>query len=491
MDIGNVNQLNTRIHHVAAVVGLIALLSALAFGCDDTSTPTPPPGTGGSTEGASGTTSADNISTQPANNGGTGATLAANGGTIAKAGAGGAAGGATAGSAATQASAGNGASGADGQSNVKVCVGKTASEYACNKAVLHKCDGKDGSTNPLLCKKGKNGQTGEELCKLAVESGSGQCAVCEPEEYQCTGQKLEKCQEDGQWKEEETCGAKEICSAANKTCGQCAKGEYQCDGEGNLNICSEDQSEYELANDGECGSPALCDVKNKKCLECDPAKPLICDEEDDEGKTLVNCSADGKKTTTACPGKCLDGKCVACIEDDDCEGSTECRPITCNTSNHTCAASSTLLSTGTACEGGVCNATGSCVECNIDSDCGGPTKKCTIGIGTCGERPPIEIIGTSSMYSVTVHPNYSLETAWTNTLTATNVTARKDLARCSECLGGTVPAGKSAATVITYTQSGTFCTTLALPNRSSYDLKFASTGGACDVTLRISASPSK
>jgi hypothetical protein len=356
--------------------------------------------------------------------------------------------------------------------------------------VLHTCDGKGNFIDSKLCKDGETGETGAALCAIGKENRNGKCAVCKPGKYRCTANNvLEKCDLLGEWREEEACTKEKVCSEQNESCGECIVGKFKCEDNGDLYQCGPSQSGFVPANK-KCGSFEKCNAETGACYGCDPKKPIACEEVSSgvKSKKIIKCSADGTATPTDCDSKtpiCVgDGKCIQCEDDKDCTGSTECRPVTCNTSTNTCvtgSASECRLSSGGK---GICNSSGTCIECNADADCRDPAKICTQT--TCRERPPIEIVGNSLLYTVTVHPLYSLkieEGTWAGTFT-TYINGTVNGRQCviqgtTNGCGQSLPATKTAVMTLTFSQVGSFNPCAADPlttGGTKYNLDFDNGG---------------
>jgi hypothetical protein len=90
--------------------------------------------------------------------------------------------------------------------------------------------------------------------------------VCVANVYSCEGADLHKCDAAGQSSPiAQTCNSAAHCQA-NGTMGQCLlcdPGDYRCSGS-LLQTCSADQLSFDLVED--CGDPTLCDKAGKTCL---------------------------------------------------------------------------------------------------------------------------------------------------------------------------------------------------------------------------------
>lgn len=119
--------------------------------------------------------------------------------------------------------------------------------------------------------------------------------------------------------------------------------------------------------DNQCVCPAGLD----KCgPDCCPAEAECCDNACCYGRCYGEelCCPAG---SIVCDGNCFPGDCC---DDSDCGGPCQF----CNSETRTCAP----VAAGEACDGGVCNPQGSCVECNSAADC---TNTNDCGIGICSD----------------------------------------------------------------------------------------------------------
>ena len=107
------------------------------------------------------------------------------------------------------------------------------------------------------------------------------------------------------------------------------------------------------ASDGDGGDGG--DASESMACERDPDACPLCS--DGDGCTLGD---EGD-------GVCVDGECVQCADDDDCEPT----PLTCReaycTDQHAC--STRPAETGSSCSGGFCNDEADCVDCALDENC--------------------------------------------------------------------------------------------------------------------------
>jgi hypothetical protein len=166
--------------------------------------------------------------------------------------------------------------------------------------------------------------------------------------------------------------------------GPCVVGDFQCVGD-DLFYCSEDGSGFVKVVT--CPVSGLCDAETGQCDACAP-NSAVCKSEIE----LSVCSPDGQEVTdTPCSGAtpyCAAGAdgdaCVECLSAADClEFATECAAAAC-TATGTCGIAP--LQSGTPCgplgEGGTCNGSGQCVFCDPgDTKCDGSVPATCDGAG--------------------------------------------------------------------------------------------------------------
>jgi len=100
--------------------------------------------------------------------------------------------------------------------------------------------------------------------------------------------------------------------------------------------------------DGDASESMACERDPDACPLCSDGDSCALGEEEDDGV-------------------CVDGECVQCADDDDCEPTPlSCREAYC-TDRHAC--STRPVANGSACSGGFCNDEADCVECAIDENC--------------------------------------------------------------------------------------------------------------------------
>src|SRR4030095_760807 len=129
----------------------------------------------------------------------------------------------------------------------------------------------------------------------------------------------------------------------------------------------------DCTTDADCSS-GVCDETSGKCVacllnsDCSGSTP-ICDT---STNTCVPCTGDPQ-----CGGGVCDepnGTCVECVASSDCPGDT---PVC---QNHACEG----CTDDTQCAPGVCDETsGKCVACLLNSDCSGRTPICDTSTNTC------------------------------------------------------------------------------------------------------------
>lgn len=274
-----------------------------------------------------------------------------------------------------------------------------AGEYVCDVATLYQC-------GDMAVVKSKQACTNAKRCQAGIKTGK--CGACDPGQFKCEDVDLLECDDTGAWQKSMACATKELCSEKNHSCDPmaCAAGAFDC-GEGSLRKCADDLTGFEVV--GAC-EPDLCDAKGGQCNECVPNSKTC------EGETLVSCSADGKRTATACSGAtpfCTQGKCVACKAASDCKPVSDCRVPGCSAG--TCTAGSpkqvrTMCSNNFG--GRLCDLIGNCVACLDDRDCS-PDKRCNLlNVFTpCEARRPLDMATPilSGVFNVTVAPGFSVQ----------------------------------------------------------------------------------
>ncbi|HEX6766458.1 MAG TPA: hypothetical protein VF103_13290, partial [Polyangiaceae bacterium] len=123
-------------------------------------------------------------------------------------------------------------------------------QYRCTNEVLERCN--DSRTGFVTV----------ETCASAAECNSNarRCGPCTAGEYQCRGTELEHC-DASIWTHVDTCAAPEACSVgADRLTGMCASlceaGRHDCQ-EGRLVRCAPGQDHFDGVE--QCASLELCD----------------------------------------------------------------------------------------------------------------------------------------------------------------------------------------------------------------------------------------
>lgn len=255
------------------------------------------------------------------------------------------------------------------------CVGRSPGAHFCEGSTRISCSDTLTDATSETC-------TSSAHCQAST---GAECAPCVEGEYNCAGNQLEGCADDGTgWATIETCGATAPCNADVGACTDlvCLPNQQRCTGDV-LEECNSDQSGFDVVDTCD---PGLCDPVATECDVCAAGQPRCFDAD-----TVATCASSGQsETQTNCPGGtpyCQAGICVQCTTATHCTGATECTTATCNASNGTC--SYAPKTPGTACAGGVCNAQGVCVDCLDASHCT-PTNACytpSCSNGTCSEAP--------------------------------------------------------------------------------------------------------
>jgi exo-beta-1,3-glucanase (GH17 family) len=132
-------------------------------------------------------------------------------------------------------------------------------------------------------------------------------------------------------------------SAAGNACSPPNGGA--CDGQGNCVACTQDADceDNNACTDNACVSGA-CEFTNNDNNQC---------------------------TTGGFPGTCNAGDCEGLCAPDTCTSSVECVTEVCDPANGSCTPQNSGINTGCDLGGsdGVCDADGTCVQCNMDSQC--------------------------------------------------------------------------------------------------------------------------
>lgn len=227
------------------------------------------------------------------------------------------------------------------------------------------------------------------------DSASGAC-VCSDGARRCESGARQECVA-GSWQEIvgspcTECSSSAECSGATPICDgvECVP----CDGDcpGGLACSSAGRCvECTSLDVGACGGDTPVCSDDNVCVECTPTNMGACDEDtpvcDDDnvcrgcqdqtecGSLLcdtasgrcVACLASG---SMGCAGDevCVDGECVQCFEDSDCDDNA---PICDGNMCRGCEANSECPS--------ACLPNGRCAECADDADCGGSTPLCVDG----------------------------------------------------------------------------------------------------------------
>src|SRR3954464_6660091 len=104
---------------------------------------------------------------------------------------------------------------------------------------------------------------------------------------------------------------------------------------------------------------------------------------------------------------CVMDKCVQCMSDNDCPAPNDCQTTKCM--DGACTAPQPK-SAGAACSsdgGKLCNLVGSCVACNLDSDCSA-SERCSPVFG-CIQRAAMTVVQLlPGVFSVQVNAGYGL-----------------------------------------------------------------------------------
>lgn len=157
---------------------------------------------------------------------------------------------------------------------VNTCTDTQECDKALGKCVNHECEYKerhaycDGQT-PKVCENYKI--TSGTTCTSAqiCDNSKGQCIArtCQDGNYMCTtDNKLQKC-EGNAWKLEKQCQATETCNATQKKCELkpvCTKDDMRCNG----NEAQKCNAQGQWQNDTTCNANQVCEVKSKTQALC-------------------------------------------------------------------------------------------------------------------------------------------------------------------------------------------------------------------------------
>jgi hypothetical protein len=158
--------------------------------------------------------------------------------------------------------------------------------------------------------------------------------VCTEGELRCTGSELETCDTTGQkFVGLESCGSPALCSLEKRRClaPSCEPDQYSCGGD-SLQRCNGDLTGFELVL--QC-DPGLCDKDSRSCRTCAP-KQTRC-----AANVRETCDEAGTAfVAAACP---MDAPvCVGDGECAECSVTSDCKPRACHVaacSRGTCAES--------------------------------------------------------------------------------------------------------------------------------------------------------
>jgi hypothetical protein len=203
------------------------------------------------------------------------------------------------------------------------------------------------------------------VCDEGLQACGGECKPGTPN--QCSGKKVQSCQANGTWKDEQDCGSvpctQGVCKACTPTTKQCNAGKPQtCSAGGDwvddqANVC-----------------PFVCDTATGNCAgECVPGTDACF------SGTSKRCGTNGLYNAgTVCPNICVTatGKCGGSCK----PGTKQCTGST----SQTCSAAGEW-GQDMACQYGCNTGTGACNTCTADpvaTTCAG--SNCVTLINNCG-----------------------------------------------------------------------------------------------------------
>jgi hypothetical protein len=188
----------------------------------------------------------------------------------------------------------------------------------CDGADIVQCE-QDGSARVL--------DTCQDALLCAASLTAGKCASCQPDTVTCAGSTLSTCASDGQSSTREDCESPQLCDEAAGACKQaaCESGEYVCDGTW-LKTCAADLTGWDEASAKDCG-PELCSAADKRCRACVPGDRVCADGArkvcDAQGSMLVDAACASDKPV------CVEGECVQCAANTDCQAQQTCQDASC------------------------------------------------------------------------------------------------------------------------------------------------------------------
>lgn len=239
------------------------------------------------------------------------------------------------------------------------CVGRAPNDSFCDGATRKTCSAS------LL-------EVETEECASVQHCNLGQgpdCALCLPNTFECEGDILKTCKNDGSGYTETDCALEgEPCSRTAGACTEdvCSDGQRRCTDDDVLEECNETRTGFVTVSECDVG---LCDSQSLECDEC------ITGNSSCSGGQKLECSPDGQtETLDDCPVStpyCIGaGNCVQCTQASHCPAVGECATRTCD--NNTCTP--IPVDVNTPCSGGVCDGAGNCVECVSPAQCGADTE---------------------------------------------------------------------------------------------------------------------
>lgn len=304
------------------------------------------------------------------------------------------------------------------------CVGRAPNDSFCDGATRKTCSAS------LL-------EVETEECASVQHCNLGQgpdCALCLPNTFECEGDILKTCKNDGSGYTETDCALEgEPCSRTAGACTEdvCSDGQRRCTDDDVLEECNETRTGFVTVSECDVG---LCDSQCGADTEC--ANPTCNDNE---------CDVQNEPDDTDCSGGVCNGSgaCVECTSPSHCSASGQCHTATCSAGS--CGESP--KDSGEACTGGYCNGSGSCVECTSDSHCGGATPVCLNG--ACVQCSPAGADICASSCSRQTRSCSSTGTWQNDTLCAGD-------AYCSDgaCVTDTLTVGRDQASGSTATMGG-------------------------------------
>ncbi len=216
------------------------------------------------------------------------------------------------------------------------------------------CDGEHFIEGTKVCPKGTKGDAekitcDESTCKPDTSHCQAQTTECNViDQKRCFNNKIEVCDENLQWQEEETCDELSFCRQTldNKFLCSCTPNQRKCLADSKLSICGDDLVWQEAVA---CPDGKPCNTEANDCT-CEKDTSICVNE--DQQALHYTCNANSRwEKPVICPAGC-NNTMTDCKTAESCdttqEGTTRCK----DNSMETCQKQ--LWITTSACESGLC-----------------------------------------------------------------------------------------------------------------------------------------